>query len=126
MTDEKVPGPPKGTGPAGRRLWHAIVNRFHLDEHELALLGQAVRVADRCDDLQAVVEAGGAMITDRFGQPRTHPAVIELRNQQALLAKLCVALRVPIGDQENDAKSSPLPRTQRRGTRGFYAVRGAS
>lgn len=67
------------------------------------------------------------MITDRFGQPRMHPAVIELRNQQGLLAKLCVALRVPIGDQEeHGAKTSPAGRLQRRGTRGFYGIAGGA
>jgi hypothetical protein len=102
----------------------AVVTDFVLGEHEMTLLRQAVRVADRCEDLQAIVEVEGPMISDRFGQPRTHPAVIELRNQQALLAKLCVALRMPIGDHEHEAKSSPLARAQRRGTRGFYAMRG--
>ena len=125
MSDERVPRAPTGTGPAGRKLWQAVVTDFVLAEHEMTLLRQAVRVADRCDDLQAVVEAEGPMIRDRFDQPRTHPAVIELRNQQGLLAKLCVALRVPIGDQEDQgARTSPLGRAQRRATRGFYGIQG--
>jgi hypothetical protein len=94
-----------------------VLADFELAEHEMALLRQAVRVADLCDALQAVVEAEGPLVTTRLGETRTHPAVVELRNQQLLLARLVVALRVPLGDQET---AGP-----RRAVRGFYGVRGA-
>jgi hypothetical protein len=106
---------PAGTGPAGRRLWKATLAEFELAEHEMALLRQAVRVADTCEDLQAVVDAEGPLVGGR-----THPALVELRAQRLLLARLVVALRVPLGDQE-DAQPG---RTQRRGIRGVYGIRG--
>jgi hypothetical protein len=110
-----LPKTPAGTGPAGRRLWKAILAEFELAEHEMALLQQAVRVADTCEDLQAVVDAEGPLVGGR-----THPALVELRAQRLLLARLVVALRVPLGDQE-DAQPG---RTQRRGIRGVYGIRG--
>lgn len=114
-----IPKAPEGAGPAGKRLWRAVLADFELAEHELVLLRQAVRVADLCDQLQAVVEAEGPVLRVD-GQPRTHPAVVELRQQRIVLARLVVALRVPLGDQEQDAGEAT--RLQRRGTRGFYAV----
>jgi hypothetical protein len=36
----------------------------------------------------------------RPGETRAHPALVEVRAQQVLLARLIVALRVPMGDQE--------------------------
>jgi hypothetical protein len=103
------------------------VGPYVLAEHELALLTQAVRVADVCEELQAIVEAEGVMTTTRLGEPRSHPAVVELRNQRALLSRLVVALRVPIGDAElHEAPTTPAPRAQRRGQRGFYGVRGGA
>lgn len=117
-----IPRAPEAAGTAGKRLWRAVLSEFELAEHEMALLRQAVRVADLCDQLQAVVEAEGPMLRVD-GHPRTHPAVVELRQQRIVLARLVVALRVPLGDQEQDGASAGEPtRLQRRGTRGFYAV----
>lgn len=116
--------PPPRTKAAGRRLWKAILADYELDEHELTLLRQAVRVADLCDDLQAIVDTDGLMIATGDGSVRTHPAAVELRQQQVLLARLIVALRVPLGEQESAGKTAP--RVQRRGVRGVYAIRGGA
>jgi hypothetical protein len=119
----KIPAAPAGTGPAGRRLWRSVVARFELDEHEMVLLRQAVQVVDSCARLQAIVEEQGEIVQDRFGQPKTNPALVELRSERALLARLIVALRVPIGDQETaGASTAPLARAQRRGPRGVYGI----
>jgi hypothetical protein len=51
-----------------------------------------------CDALQAAaVDVEGPLSTTRLGETRTHPAPVELRAQQLLLARLVVALRVPLG-----------------------------
>jgi hypothetical protein len=105
---------PEDTGPDGRRLWDAISREYELEEHELVLLRQAVRVADTCTDLQAMLDRDGLLLRNRI-----HPASAELRQQRLLLGRLIVALRVPSGDTGDDA-----PRTQYRGLRGPYAPRG--
>ncbi len=112
-----IPKAPAGAGSAGGRLWRAVLCEFELVEHELALLRQAVHVADLCEALQATVEREGLV---RAGRP--HPAMVELRQQRILLARLVVALRVPLGEQEDE--SGPR-RTQYRGVRGVYGLRGA-
>jgi hypothetical protein len=111
-----IPKAPAGAGAAGRRLWRSVLSEFELVEHELALLRQAVHVADLCEALRATVEREGLV---RAGRP--HPAMVELRQQRILLARLVVALRVPLGDQEDE--SGPR-RTQYRGVRGVYGIRG--
>jgi hypothetical protein len=116
-----LPRVPAGAGEAGRRLWRTVLGEFELAEHELVLLRQAVRVADTCAALQGVVEAEGALTTSRLGEPKAHPALVELRAQQVLLARLVVALRVPLGDQEEAGAGSS--RLQRRGLRGVYSLR---
>lgn len=120
MSEPRVP---RGSKAAGRRLWTSVLSAFELDEHELTLLRQAVRVADLCEELQAVVEQEGPIVATEKG-PRTHPAVVELRNQRILLARLIVALRVPLGDQEEAPSRHAGGRLQRRGTRGVYGIRG--
>jgi hypothetical protein len=99
-----------------------VLGEFELAEHELALLRQAVHVADTCEALQGVVDTKGELSMSRLGETRAHPALVELRAQQLLLARLIVALRVPLGDQEE----SPAGRPQRRGIRGVYGLESAS
>jgi hypothetical protein len=63
------------------------------------------------------------VLVDRDGPVvagRAHPALVELRQQRITLARLIVALRVPLGEQEGRARS------QYRGLRGAYAIGGAS
>jgi hypothetical protein len=117
-----IPAPPPGTGSTGRRLWRAVLTEFELAEHELALLTRACRVADTCAALQAVVDEEGPMTTTRFGESKPHPALVELRAQSLLLARLVVALRVPLGAEEE----APRGRGQRRAVRGVYALHGGA
>lgn len=49
------PKPPTGTKAAGRRLWTSITANYDLEQHELALLRETVRVVDLLDGLDAVV-----------------------------------------------------------------------
>ena len=115
MTSSTPEPAPEDTGPAGRRLWDALTREYELEEHELVLLRQAVRVANTCTDLQAMLDRDGLMLRDRI-----HPASVELRQQRLLLGRLIVALRVPLGDTGDE----DAPRTQYRGLRGPYQPRG--
>lgn len=116
-----TPHPPEGLDEAGDRLWRSVVDSFELDEHEITLLAQACRTVDTIDALQAAIDADGPLIETRSG-PKAHPAVVEIRQQRIVLARLLVALRVPIGDQEQPSKVDPVKRAQRRGTRGAYRL----
>lgn len=115
-----VPAAPKGSRASGRRLWRSVLDRFDLDEHELVLLRQAVAVADLCDALQAEVDVSGLVVAGK-----ANPALVELRQQRILLARLIVALRVPLGDQEGE-EDGDAGRTQRRAVRGVYQLKGVS
>lgn len=113
----KVPAPPEGSQRAGRRLWRAVLADYVLAEHELVLLREAVAVVDVCHQLQDLVASAGPMVDGR-----AHPALVELRAQRILLARLVVALRVPLGAEDDQ----PGDRLQRRGVRGVYAIRGGA
>lgn len=115
MSSNKIPRVPAGTGQDGRRLWRAVLEVYELEEHELALLRQAVHTVDLCSRLQGQVEEEGVMV-----EGRAHPALVELRQQRIILARLIVALRVPMGEVESSGKSGSGGRTQYRGTRGVY------
>src|SRR4051794_40430406 len=112
MTDNDENGT-EGATEAGRRLWKAITTSFVLEEHELSLLREAVRTKDLTEALQSVVDEDGPVVGGR-----APPAVVELRQERLVLARLLVALRIPIGEGEGQH------RLQRRGIRGSYGVRG--
>lgn len=115
---EKIPTPPDGTGPNGLALWRDVLSKFDLDEHETALLRECVRTVDQLDILAASVNADGAMVDGRI-----HPALVESRQLRIALARLVAALRLPAGDEDDQAAGR---RPQRRvGARGVYQIRGA-
>lgn len=113
-----IPRVPNGTKAAGARLWHAIVEAYDLETHELVLLRELTRTADLLDDLHAAAQAP-------WDGDRVHPAVIELRQQRIAFARLEAALRLPAG--EEDDRQSGARRPQRRsGVRGAYRPRVVS
>ena len=113
----KIPDPPKGLRTSGRALWRSVLTDFDLDEHESAILTQACRIADLCDQLQGLVDTEGPMSESSQG-PRVHPAVVELRQQGIALARLMTALRIPAGEH-GDGRGQSRP-----GVRGVYSVGG--
>jgi hypothetical protein len=108
------PQPPESLDEPGRRLWSAILDEYELQPHELELLEAACHVADTVHQLQGHIGEHGLMAVTARGEPKISPALGELRRQQQLFARLLVALRVPLGDEEARAG-------QHRGTRGFYS-----
>ncbi|CAN5787090.1 hypothetical protein BH18ACT2_BH18ACT2_08070 [soil metagenome] len=122
MTDKHtpIPNPPTGTKAAGRRLWRSIVDRFELEEHEAALLRAAVATVDLIDVLQRDIDKRGPVVESPQGV-KANPAVVEVRQQRLVLARLLAALRLPAGDEAD------VQRPQRRGgVRGLYRVPGAA
>jgi hypothetical protein len=95
-----------------------VLGKYDLEEHELALLREAVRTVDDLDVLAAVVAKEGVTL----GQ-RVHPALIEARQLRIALARLLGVLRLPAGDEDDPAVGR---RPQRRvGARGIYSLGGA-
>jgi hypothetical protein len=118
---KKISAPPTGTRAGGARLWSSILDEYELEEHEMALLREAVRTIDLLDALDRAVRADGALHDSPQGL-RAHPAAVEARQQRIALARLLAALRLPAG--EEDAGETRRPQ-RRVGVRGMYAIKGA-
>jgi len=118
----KAPDPPKGTAAAGRALWRSVVADYDLEEHERALLVEAVRTVDLLAELDIIIKDEGAVVESPQGR-KANPAAVEARQQRIALARLLAALRLPAGDEGDQAAGA---RPQRRvGARGVYGIRGA-
>ena len=110
--------PPKGLSAPGRKLWKAITDDYDLATHELQVLTEAARTVDLLAELEELIQRDGPTVPGLHGD-KINPAAIEARQQRITLARLLVALRIPVEDE------SGAPRTQRRGVRGVYGVRPA-
>ncbi len=114
----ETPKPPAGVRAPGRRLWLSVVDAYVLEEHELAMLREAVRTVDLLDELDRRVRADGPIVSSSQGD-RAHPAAVEARQQRIALARLLASLRLPSGEEDG--------RPQRRvGVRGTYRLEAAS
>jgi hypothetical protein len=119
---EEIPAAPKGSGPSGSALWESVVTDFEFDEHELLLLKESCRCADRLDRLHAEAETSGVTAVNQRGDVIAHPAMVEARQQAIVLSRLLASLRLPSGEE-----GGQLKRPQRRGaSRGSYQPRGLS
>lgn len=107
------PKPPLDLKNSGRAMWIDLTSRLDLDVHELSVLHQVGRTADRCDDLDRAIRKDGVVTPD--GRP--HPLLRESREQSIALARLIAALRLPVDIAD------PAKRPQRHGgARGIYKI----
>jgi len=113
-----IPKPPNGTGASGHRLWRDVLSKYELEEHEMALLREAVRTVDALDGLAALVAAEGLTVEGQRG-PKVHPAMAEIRQLRIALARLVAALRLPAGEEEPGKERRPQRRV---GVRGVYGI----
>jgi hypothetical protein len=123
MARKPIPAPPAGTGVNGGKLWRDVLGRYELEQHELALLREMVRTTDLLDKLAGIIRREGLMVEGAHGGTKPHPALTESRQQKIALARLTAALRLPAGD-ENDQAAGRRPQ-RRVGVRGVYALPSA-
>jgi hypothetical protein len=91
-----LPKPPAGLKAPGKALWTSIVSDvpadLELDARDLAVLGEACRLADTAAALQRAIDRDGVVAKGAKGQPRLNGAVTALttarRSIPALLAQV--------------------------------------
>lgn len=88
------PAPPRGLSRRSAGLWRDVMSNFVLSASEIMVLTEACASLDRAAAAAVVLDAEGAISSDRYGSPKAHPAVdIELRHR-ALAARLLASLGV--------------------------------
>lgn len=96
-----------------RRWWTAVMREFDLDPQDVKLVTLAAEAHDRCTDArETIANAGTPYYTNRFGEPRAHPAVAIERDSRTSFARLLRELGLDAEPLSDDAR---LPRA--RGTK---------
>ena len=74
----------------GRRLWRDLVHEYAIDDAAgLTLLCTAAECLDRIREAQKSIQLDGAVVNDRYGIPKQHPAcALEKDSRNGLMAAL--------------------------------------
>ena len=96
--------PPSYLSKESRDWFASVVDSFDLDQHHVRLRGLACESWDEKEAARAEVAKSGATFTDRYGQPREHPAVGTGRQARIQFARLVRDLGLDI---DSPAESRP-------------------
>lgn len=89
---------PEGLSKAAISWWKKLFDEYQItDNAGLLLLEQALRSFDRAEEARALIDKEGAVIRDRFNQPRQHPACQVERDNRAAVVKTLAALGIDGG-----------------------------
>lgn len=103
------PAPPSHLRRGTKAFWRQVVADFVLEPHHRQLLTSAAEAWDRVQEARETIAAEGAYYTDRFGQPKPHPALGVERDNRIAFARLMRELDL-------DAEPAPDPRPPRTGS----------
>lgn len=90
---------PRHLKKSGRKFYRHVVSEFELEPHHVEQVIQAAQCLDRIDRAREEIDAHGPYFTDRFGQPKEHPAHKTERDNKILfnriLRELCLDIEEP-------------------------------
>lgn len=86
--ERDFPAAPEGLTPPSVAFWDETVREFVLDRQHLKLLEAALQAWDEMSAARKIVAREGLTFTDRFGQPRPHPAVSMAQKARAQFGRL--------------------------------------
>ena len=98
---KKTDAIPKHLKASARRMWERLRADYHInDAAGLSLLQAACESFQRAEDARATIDKAGAVLSDRFGQLKAHPACAIERDARGQMIAALRALRLAPGDAE--------------------------
>ena len=98
---------PGHLSPSTAAWWRRVLADYDLEEHHERLLTLAAEAYDRAQEARQKLAEDGTFYTDRFAQPKAHPAVAVERDARLSFARLMRELAL-------DAEPAPETRPPRR------------
>ncbi|MQA88727.1 MAG: hypothetical protein GEU90_00635 [Gemmatimonas sp.] len=110
MKNPTRPKTPSTLSREAQGWWRKLVEEYALDDPAgLLLLQTALEAFDRMRGAQELIQSEGATVTDRFGQPKPHPATVIERDSRAGMMAALRALNLDI-EPLNDRPGRPAGR----------------
>ena len=85
---------PEALGPAGLKIWSAVVAEYDLRPDELRILEDACREATLIDRLHHELQGAPLLVKGSMGQQVASPLVQEVRQHRATFAQLMARLKL--------------------------------
>lgn len=83
-------------------MWDRITSEYDIsDTPGLVLLASALESFDRVKEAQKIIAREGAIVRDRFGQRRQHPATLVERDAKLQMLRAFHALNLEIFPKPN-------------------------
>src|SRR5215207_9166865 len=79
--------PPSHLSRGAKAIWKAVAGDYFLETHQFALLEAACNAYDRMVEAGELIRKEGAVVEDRYGKPKVHPAVSVERDSRLGLAR---------------------------------------
>lgn len=89
-----------------RAWWRAVVASYELAEHHRRILTLAGEAFDRAVEAREALAEHGPYFTDRFGQPKAHPALAVERDSRLAFARLLRELNLDGGAASRERKTA--------------------
>lgn len=79
---------PKHIRKKTKKWLREILSEYELESHHIKILIQAGEQWDRILEAREQIEKEGAYYVDRFGAPKSHPAIADERNGRIVFTRL--------------------------------------
>jgi len=92
---------PAHLSAAAKKLWARLTADFHLDDAAgMLLLQSACEAFDRLQEARRLIDKEGAIVRDRWGQAKSHPACGIERDARGQMHGALRLLKLAPGDVE--------------------------
>ena len=100
MAEREVPKPLSGLRVPGKQMWTEVTSEVELSSGELEVLRQACRAVDTADRIERELRKQPLTVPGYSGQPRPHPLIKLLAEQQLLVRRLVDSLNIPLPEED--------------------------
>jgi phage terminase small subunit len=98
---------PTHLSKAAKAWFTSVIKAYELDETHLEILRMAAELLDRAENARQLVQQDGAILVDRFGQQREHPAAKLERDSKIAFARMMRELGLAHDDGDDSRPPRP-------------------
>ena len=98
--------------PKTKKWWLSVLKEYELEAHHIKILTLAAEAWDRGQEARETIKREGTYYHDRFGCPKTHPAVAVERDSRISFARLLRELALDVEPPGNTPRPPIIGNTK--------------